>query len=333
MSTTFNRNGVFKTVCSLFIILLLMPIGHALMALMEHFLSPTALHYSAFAMGLLGLLMVIIGVYAKGDTRQTVWGITGAMLFWTGWVEFLFVYYAQRYGVHCDLQGSGVIQTMTEYTDGMITHQDYLINGRPLADYTRPELKAIRGSRPEYLIMPATFGLWITVMVLYTFCTRTGCDLINWIQRHCLKSNTRDSIELRPMAHHPSIIVFMEWIMMMWGVYLVLMFCYDPIFLGQRHPVTLAFALICLVGSALMLKKQLHITSWGRNIRFALATVIVFWSFVEIAARNGFFSEVWVDPMNHKVEVGLIAAAFLIAVTATVFFSKYITTKTAADEE
>ena len=70
-----------------------------------------------------------------------------------------------------------------------------------------------------------------------------------------------------------------------------------------------------------------------RNIRFALATVIVFWSFVEIAARNGFFSEVWVDPMNHKVEVGLIAAAFLIAVTATLFFSKYITMKTAADEE
>ena len=32
-------------------------------------------------------------------------------------------------------------------------------------------------------------------------------------------------------------------------------------------------------------------------------------------------------------EVGLIAAAFLIAVTATAFFSKYITTKTAADEE
>ena len=61
--------------------------------------------------------------------------------------------------------------------------------------------------------------------------------------------------------------------------------------------------------------------------------MIVFWSFVEIAAHNGFFSEVLVDPMNHKTEVGLIAAAFLITVTATVSFSKYITTKTAADEE
>ena len=61
--------------------------------------------------------------------------------------------------------------------------------------------------------------------------------------------------------------------------------------------------------------------------------MIVFWSFVEIATRNGFFSEVCVDPVNHKTEVGLIAAAFLIAVTAAAFFSKYITMKTAADEE
>jgi len=37
--------------------------------------------------------------------------------------------------------------------------QDYLINGAHLEDYSRAELKAIRGSRPEYLIMPATFGM------------------------------------------------------------------------------------------------------------------------------------------------------------------------------
>lgn len=32
-------------------------------------------------------------------------------------------------------------------------------NGAHLEDYSRAELKAIRGSRPEYLIMPATFGM------------------------------------------------------------------------------------------------------------------------------------------------------------------------------
>lgn len=314
-----------KTVGSFLIVLLLMPLGHALMALMEHFLQPTVLHYSAFMMGFVGLVMVIIGVYAKGDTRQTAWGITGAMLFWTGWVEFLFVYYAQRYGVHCDLRGSGVIQTTTEYVNGMIVNQDYLINGKALEEYTRPELKAIRGSRPEYLIMPATFGMWMTIMVLYVFCTKTGCDFINWIQKYCLpESRAGQRIELRPMAHHSSIVVFMEWNVMMWGCYLVLMFCYDPVFLGQSHPVTVVFALVCLIGSALMLKKQLHISTWGRNIRFALATVIVFWTFVEIVGRNGFFSEIWTDPMNHKTGVAVIFAAFVAVIALTMFFSRYI---------
>ena len=42
-----------------------MPLGHALMIFMEHVLSSTALHYAAFTMGAVGLVMVIIGVFAK----------------------------------------------------------------------------------------------------------------------------------------------------------------------------------------------------------------------------------------------------------------------------
>lgn len=73
------------TIGSILIILLLMPLGHALMIIMEHTLEPTALHYSAFAMGFVGLVITIWGVFVKGDTRQTVFGMTGALLFWTGW--------------------------------------------------------------------------------------------------------------------------------------------------------------------------------------------------------------------------------------------------------
>ena len=63
-------------------------------------------------------------VFAKGDTRQTLWGFFGGLLFWTGWVEFLFMYFANRFG-------------------------------------TQPELDPVTGeivTRPEYLILPASFG-------------------------------------------------------------------------------------------------------------------------------------------------------------------------------
>lgn len=313
-----NSLHVGKTLGAFVIVLLLMPLGHALMILMEHYLEPTTLHYSAFAMGFAGLLITICGVFVKGDTKQTCFGLTGAMFFWTGWVEFLLAYYAQRYGVHCDLTGNGVVATVTEYINGIGVNHSFTINDAPLESFSREELKEIRGSRPEYLIMPATFGMWMMFIVLYVFCTRTGCNFIRWIQRHC---GVEDNVELRPMAHHSSIVVFMEWNIMMWGLYLLLMFCYDPVFLGDSHPVTYALGLFCLVGSALMLKKQLRIGQWGRNIRMAVATVIVFWTFVEVVVRGGFLKEIWVDPLNHVIEMTAVLATFILLVFGLWFYN------------
>lgn len=313
-----NNIYIGKTAGAFFIVLLLMPLGHAIMILMEHFLTPTVLHYSAFLMGFAGLCITIAGVFVKGDTKQTCFGITGAMLFWTGWVEFLLAYYAQRYGTQCDLVGNGIVQTTTEYINGIGVNHTFTINGTPLEDFSRSELRELRGSRPEYLIMPATFGMWMMFIVMYVFCTKNGCDFLRWIQKHC---GLTENIDLRPMAHHPSIVVFMEWNIMMWGLYLLLMFCYDPIFLGESHPVTYGIAIFCLIGSGMMLKKQLRIGHWGRNIRMALATVIVFWTAVEVAARNGFFKEIWVDPLNHVMEMSIIFAIFLALVAGYWFYN------------
>lgn len=313
-----NKIYLGKTLGSFLIVLLLMPIGHAIMILMEHYLEPTTLHYAAFSMGFAGLLITIAGILVKGDTKQTCMGMFGAMLFWTGWVEFLLMYYAQRYGVHCDLTGSGIVETTTQYIDGIGVNHTFTINGTPVEEMTREQLKAVRGSRPEYLIMPATFGMWMMFIVLYLFSTRTGCKFFCWIQRHC---GIADHVELRPMAHHSSIVVFMEWNIMMWGLYLLLMFCYDPVFLGDGHPVTYAVAILSLIASVLMFKKQLHISQWGRNLRMALATVIVFWNAVEVAARRGFFREVWVDPMGHVVEMVIIVGVFIALIAGFLLYN------------
>ena len=169
----------WKTVASFFLVLCTMPLGHALMKIMESTMSATALHYSAFAMGAVGLAMVIFGVFVKGDTKQTLWGLFGGLLFWTGWVEFLFAYYAARYGVHYDLIGTGTVSTVTEYLNGIGVSNETFINGVNIKDMTVEQLKSLTGSRPEYLIMPATFGIWMMFMVLYLFNTRSGCHAFN----------------------------------------------------------------------------------------------------------------------------------------------------------
>lgn len=267
----------FKAVSSFLTVLFLMPLGHALMILMEHFMSPAALHYSAFAMGFAGMLMVIRGVFAKGDTRQTLWGLSGALLFWTGWVEFLFMYFANRFG-------------------------------------TQPMLDPVTGevvTRPEYLIMPASFGFFMMVMIMYIFSTRNGCNFINWWQRLLFRSR-KTEICARPMTRHVSIVTFMEFIMIMWASYLLLMFCYDPEFLGDSHPVTILVGVGCLIGACFMFKRQLHIPSWGANLRMSIATVVVLWTPVEIMGRNNLLQEIWVAPLQHKTEMALILATFLL---------------------
>lgn len=266
----------WKAIASFLTVLFTMPLGHALMILMQHFLPPTPLHYAAFILGAVGLAMVIIGVFVKGDTRQTLWGLFGGLLFWTGWVEFLFMYFANRFG-------------------------------------TQPELDPVTGeiiTRPEYLILPATFGLWMMIMLMYIFRVRCGCDFINWWQRVLFRSR-RDRIVSRTMTRHTSIVTFVELVMIMWAMYLLLMFCYDDNFLGENHPVTLLVGLGCLIGSVFIFIKQLHLPAWGANIRMAIPAVIVFWTPVEILGRMDLFNEIWINPMAYKTEMLIILAVFI----------------------
>ena len=256
------KSNWWKAIASFLVVLLTMPLGHALMMIMEKTMTPAALHYSAFFMGFVGLVIVIAGVFVKGDTKQTFFGLIGGLLFWTGWVEFLFQYYATRWG------------TLPEMENGEVV------------------------TRPEYLILPASFGMWMMMMTLYIFSTRNGCNFINWWQRVLLGSR-KSEIAARPMTRHTSIVTFMELNMILWASYLLLMFCYDKNFLGDRHPVTSIIAAGCLLGSVFIFKKQLRLSSWGANIRMAIATVVVFWVPVEVLGRLDFFHEFWVKPEKY----------------------------------
>ncbi|WP_077195522.1 hypothetical protein [Prevotella ihumii] len=271
---TKKKIHISRTIASFVLVLFAMPLGHALMILMEKFMNEGAMHIAGFALGFVGLLMVIIGVFVKGDTRQTLWGLFGGLLFWTGWVEFLFLYYARRYGVQPEIEMGKVV------------------------------------TKPEYLIMPASFGMWMMVMVMYTFSTKNGCDFITWIQKVCFRDK-RKAIVVQPMTRHTSIVTFMEINMMLWGLYLLLMFCYDKNFLGDHHPVTFLVGLVCFVGSLFMFKRQLHLASWGANIRMAIATVIVFWTPVEILGRINFFKEFWVEPEHYAPQMIAILIVFI----------------------
>ena len=269
------KTNWWKAIASFLVVLFTMPLGHALMMIMEKTITPVALHYSAFLMGLVGLIIVITGVFVKGDTKQTVFGLIGGLLFWTGWVEFLFQYDATRWGT-----------------------QPEIVNGEVV-------------TKPEYLILPASFGMWMMMMTLYIFSTKNGCNFINWWQRRLLGSR-KNEIAARPMTRHTSLVTFMELNMILWASYLLLMFCYDSNFLGDRHPVTSIVAAGCLLGSIFIFKKQLRLSSWGANIRMAIATVVVFWVPVEVLGRLDFFRAFWPEPQEYATQMICILVVFLM---------------------
>ena len=72
--------------------------------------------YAGMAMGGVGLIMVIAGVFIKGDVKQTLLGLSGGMFYWMGAVDFLFMYYAQRFGTQPQLDPvTGEVVSRPEY--------------------------------------------------------------------------------------------------------------------------------------------------------------------------------------------------------------------------
>lgn len=137
-----TKNSILRGLSSFVIVLLCMPLGHALMIVMEHLLSPTAVNYSALAMAITGILILTIGRKMKSDTGRTVAGLIAGLLFWTGAVEFCFVYYAGRFGVEALI------------VDGEVV------------------------TKPEYLIMPSSTGFFVMFMLFYLTSVPTACPFL-----------------------------------------------------------------------------------------------------------------------------------------------------------
>jgi hypothetical protein len=272
------KGGGLTGALAFVIVLLFMPIGHALMVLNEQVLGTSKL-LGAGVMGTLGALLLVVGVRSPGHAlRATLLGLLSGILVWTGWVEFSFVWIAEKHGVAPHMEGGEV------------------------------------ATRPEYLVMVSSVGL-LASMLLYFLFTHTRCGFFLWFQkRFGLRAPTTSSrgaaAPVRPMA----ITTFIETVMIIWAFYLLLLLAYDPQLAGDRHPLTWLVAFGSLGWSAWLMARLLRIQAFDHAVRYAVPTVVIFWNFIEVAGRWGLFKEIWVHPLEHWVENSLIALALLLFV-------------------
>ncbi|MFW5774188.1 MAG: hypothetical protein ACOCWD_05850, partial [Tangfeifania sp.] len=216
-----------------------------------------------------------------------LYGLFAGLFVWTGWIEFAFMYYAGRLGV-----------------------KPLIVNGETV-------------TKPEYLLLPATIGIWAVFMLYYLLGTNSGCRFFIWIQK-ILK--IKNLTELPKVPRNVAITTFMEIIMLLWTFYLVLLFAYDTRFAGEKHPVTLIILFGTLLWSLILFIKLIRIPRLAYAIRYAIPVVIIFWTSVEIMGRWKVFEEIWIKPDSHWAEIsGMLAVLFLL--TAFILFSNSGTRK------
>ncbi len=232
----------------------------------------TKCYQAAIFIGFVGLALLIWGVISTSENKATFLGLFGGLFIWTGWIEFAFVYYANRFGVEPLMAGGEVV------------------------------------TKPEYLIMPSSIGFWAVFMIYYFFGTKTACNFFNWAQS---KMNVNNINELKPAKRNRAISTFLELTLILWTFYLVLLFAYDSNFLGDRHPITYIIAFGSLLWSLYLFFKLVKISKMAYAIRYAIPTVIIFWNFVEILGRWDIFKEIWVEPSKYWLEMLITAIVFI----------------------
>ncbi|MDY0083224.1 MAG: hypothetical protein RBR74_08600 [Ignavibacteriaceae bacterium] len=264
------RNGVF----AFLLVLLLMPIGHSLMILNDELLADQK-YIGAIVIGLIGIALLIWGIKIKSNpTTATILGFLGAILVWTGWVEFSFMWVAERENVENLVKGDTII------------------------------------TKREYLVMLSSLGILMT-MTFYFLFTRTNCTFFIWFQK---VFGFREDILTQTGYKKPNaVIVFGETIMILWFFYILLLVVYDDQIAGDRHWATLVVAFGSLLWSVYLIFRLLQIMSFDYAIRYAVPTVIIFWNFIEIIGRWGLFKEIWIHPLEYLFEVSLFVV-FLVVI-------------------
>jgi len=268
--------GVF----SFIIVLLFMPLGHAMMVLNEEVFVENKL-IGAFVLGVIGVVLLVVSIKNNyKDSTSTMLGLLAGILVWTGWIEFSFVWIADKLS----------IQGLTE-------------NGEVV-------------TKPEYLIMPSSIGLLGSFFLLYIF-TQTNCQFFNWFQKlFGIKAQIKTGGGIQKPI---SIVTFIETIMILWTFYIVLLLVYDKDIAGDNHPFTYIVAFGSLFWSIYLFLNLIKIKTFDYAIRYAVPTVIIFWNFVEVMGRWNLFKEIWVHPFEHWIEITIITILLIVFIAYYIY--------------
>lgn len=260
------------------IVFLVQALGHTVMIVMEDVWPGEEYVYeSAFALGLLGAVLLFIGMKHEKEVSATWYGFWAGTFLWTGWIEFSFVWSANYLGVP-DLMDANV--------PGAIA------------------------TKAEYLVMMSSLGIMGATLVYFLLNRETKCNFFLFFQRHL---KLRTGKPTRGYKRNFAAITALETIYVVWFFYLFLLFLYDENILGDRHPVTYGVFFVNVIWTIYLFQRLMRFWKVTTAIRYGIPTAIIAWNTVEIAGRWNLYTEVWEHPQDFALEMGLLFAGIVIA--------------------
>ncbi len=261
-----------------FIVFIVQAAGHTVMIVMEDvWPGEHYVYQSAFAMGLVGFIMLFFGMRSEKEVFATWMGFWAGTFMWTGWVEFAFVWNA---------------------------------NFLSVPDLMDPSMPGEIATKAEYLVMMSSVGVMGATLAYFLINPETKCNFFLWIQRNMkLKVSKPTKGHKRNFAA----ITALETIYVIWFFYLLLLFLYNPDIAGEKSVAAYVFFFLNTVWAVYLFQRLVRFWKVTTAIRYAIPTAIIAWNTVELAGRWNLFISFWERPQEYWLEMTLFILAIVIA--------------------
>jgi hypothetical protein len=164
----------------------------------------------------------------------------------------------------------------------------------------------------ERKAMEFSLAILIPLLIYFVFNENLKCNLLVAL-RKALRTSKKDLPEIVVDYWGPRVAVKM--FLMIWIGHLILFFGYDEDFFGPRGAFCKAVFILCLLGGSYLFYRLTKAQEMDYAFRYAMPTVVVLWSCVELLVKWKIFSEPWItlNPLFLAgVTIAFIAILFAI---------------------
>lgn len=229
--------------------------------------------YAALGLSALGMVLIWVTSRIKNDAAQSILGIFGGNLIWTGAIE---------YGLTLASRSMGIGKT--------VAVQD----GQLVATYG------------EYVLLKHSWGGLFLILAYLLFLESSRCPVFLWWRERV--PTMRGPIASGRIDNYGPRSAF-QYVTTVWFFYLLLLWTYDEQLAGVYSVATKSILFAAMAGSLYCIWKLHQQSGWGPAIRYAVGAMIVVWTPIEILGKWGVMRQPWLllEPTTFAVFFGGLA--------------------------